>query len=592
MTVWARSDGERCALTTERRTRRLTAHLSEPYGNFKANYVPCVHVPFRLNCCHCDVTVFVRLFAIALISLTLFAGAPRRSDQADLVQQLRRHVKHVFVIYQENHTFDNYFGSYPGAENLTTALARSHGFRQYDPIGKQWVTPFRITDPDTAGPSQARKIIVAKMHGGAMDRFVSVQEQKSEQATGLLTMSFYDCDTIPYLWKYAQQFALFDHLFQGMAGPSTPGNIEIIAAQAGQSQGHPVLNDDDPAFGPYEAKRRAKRKQIDQRYATLMLNLGGKADAKATNDVDGVREDIDAISRSGRTPIPWGWYQEGYNGANRPASSGYVPHHNAPQYFGYLRQNDVFWRNEHPLKAMLTQLRDGTLPQSGVFYIKGGSHNTFGWKPVDRDPVVQARTLGDDDHPGVDASDHEVGEAFVATFVNAIARSRYWKDSAIIITWDDAGGYYDHAPPPQFERCSDGKPCGDGPRVPFIVISPYAKSGAIVHDVGDTSSVVKFAETLFGLPPLASLPDERPHLPQGPRDANPRLTDLLGAFDARRLAGSRAPIPASAAIIPDAVVNRIPTPMNCSSLGIVPAAVPGANNVPRGFRPRPSKPTP
>src|SRR5579883_1754834 len=105
------------------------------------------------------------LFLPACSSLnaqTMTAGAP----DAALV---RSKIKHVFVIYQENHTFDNYFGAYPGAENLSTALARAHGFRQYDPIGKQWVTPFRITDPDTSGPSQSRDVIEPKMHAGAMD---------------------------------------------------------------------------------------------------------------------------------------------------------------------------------------------------------------------------------------------------------------------------------------------------------------------------------------------------------------------------------------------------------------------------------------
>ena len=104
----------------------------------------------------------------------------------------------------------------------------------------------------------------------------------------------------------------------------------------------------------------------------------------------------------------------------------------------------------------------------------------------------------------------------MATFVNAIARSRYWKDSAIIITWDDSGGFYDHAVPPQFERCPDGRPCGDGPRVPFILISPYAKSGVVVHDTGDTGSVVKFIDALFGLPASSSLPDEKPYMPEEP----------------------------------------------------------------------------
>jgi phospholipase C len=471
------------------------------------------------------------------------------------------------------------------------------------------VTPFRITDPDTAGPSQARDVITAKMDGGKMDRFVAVQEQKSAKEyspsdarrVGLVAISHYDCDTIPYLWKYAHAFALYDHFFEGMAAPSTPGNIEIIAGQEGQSQaarfpadanggnvkkpGDPIYGDIEPAFGPYEPDAD-KERQIDQRYATLMLTLGGASDSAATEDVDGVKRDLALTASSGRAPIPWGWYQEGYNGPNSAADAGYESHHNAPQYFGYLRNNEVFWSHEHNVQALLAQLHDGSLPDRGVFYVKGASRNQFGWKPVDQDPVVQQNTLGDDDHPGVGDSDHQVGEAFVATFVNAIAHSKYWKDSAVIITWDDAGGYYDHVPPPQFQRCSDGKPCGDGPRLPFILISPYAKSGAVVHDSGDTVSVVKFVETLFGLPALASLPDEKPYLPEGPRDASPALTDLLGGFDPQRLAGDRPTIPSSAAEIPESVVNMIPTPMTCSSLGIKPVQLPGGDAAPPGFFPR------
>jgi phospholipase C len=125
----------------------------------------------------------------------------------------------------------------------------------------------------------------------------------------------------------------------------------------------------------------------------------------------------------------------------------------------------------------------------------------------------------------------------------------------------------------------------DGPRVPLILISPYAKSGAVVHDGGDTGSVVKLAETIFGLPPLSSLPDERPYLPQGPRDGNPALTDLTGGFDPARLAGTRAPIPASAAEIPERIVNTIPTPMNCAAIGVTPVKLP-TEAPPRGFFPR------
>jgi phospholipase C len=170
----------------------------------------------------------------------------------------------------------------------------------------------------------------------------------------------------------------------------------------------------------------------------------------------------------------------------------------------------------------------------------------------------------------------------VAKFVNAIAKSKYWSDSVILITWDDSEGFYDHVAPPQFERCPDGHPCGDGPRVPAIIISPYAKDHAILHDVADHTSFAKMLAWIFSLPQLATLPDEAPYLPEGPRDTNPRLSDLLSAFDPERLAGTKMPIPATDAIVDDI---SVPPKMSCSSLGIHPAVIPGEDHPPAGFAP-------
>jgi phospholipase C len=517
---------------------------------------------------------------LAIVAGLALAPAGASSGQDALLAAVRAHVKHIFVIYQENHSFDNYFGTFPGADNLASAEAQAHGFRQYDPIGKSWITPFRIADPDTESPSQSRGVVSQKMNGGSMDAFVSTQERLSQKklrdanarSVGLLTMAHYDCDTIPFLWKYARAFTLFDHIFSAMSGPSTPNALYLIAAQ-----GDSVTNDLDPAYGPYS--EADKQFQVPQRYATLMLALAGSDATQATNETEGVAQDLGAVAASGRGPIPWGWYQEGYISPTL-ALAGYETHHNGPQYFGYLRQNDVFWRNEHEVHAILTQLKDETLPDDGIFYIKGGSQNHFGWKPANPDPKVQANYLGDDDHPGSSDTDAQIGEAFVATFVNAIARSKYWNDSAIIVTWDDPGGFYDHVPPPQFGQCGDGYACGDGPRLPFMIISPYARAGAIVRDAGDQISIIKFAEELFNLPSLASLPDEQGRQPQGPRDADPAITDLLGAFDPARLAGTTPAIPASEAEIPDNVVNTMPAAMNCASLGIVPVTLPNAPSTP------------
>ncbi len=551
------------------------------------------------------------VLAAACLLLTATTSGGTHEDVS--LRLLRSHIKHVFIIYQENESFDHYFGTYPGADNLNTISAVLHGFRQYDPIAKQWMTPFRIADPDVESPDHSRAALLQKINGGRMNEFVSVQERSSakdgygtddQRRLGQLTMAYYDCDTLPFLWKYAKTFALFDHFFQAMTGPSTPGNIEVIAGQTGQTQaarnpseivnqagsgpGVPVENSIDPPFGPYPGKPREKL-QIPQRYATVMLTLNGRSDAEATNDLDGVREDLRQVARSGRIAVPWGWYQEGYNGPTRAALAGYSAHHNAPQYFAFMRHNDVFWTHVHPLSVLLPAIRSGALPDRGVYYIKGSNYNRFGWKPANEAAFIQKYFLGDDDHPGTGDSDRQVAESFVATYVNAIARSRYWKDSAVIVTWDDDGGFYDHVPPPSFERCWDGHACGDGPRVPFIVISPYAKSGVVVHDLGDTTSVVQFIDSVFDLPPLATLPDEKPYMPEGPRDANPRLTNLAGAFDPQRLGGKRAPIAPSQAIIPKRIVNTFPAQMSCASLGIRPMHVPGTQAAPAGFQALPKQ---
>ncbi len=554
------------------------------------------------------------LSSLAVAALTTpMLTRSQSGNQSASPAVLRERIKHVFIIYQENESFDHYFGSFPGADGLASASAQSHGFRQWDPLAKAWITPFRITDPDVESPDHSRPGLIAKMNGGRMDRFVAEQEKASakdgygnddRRRLGQLTMTYYDCDTIPFLWKYAHTFALFDRFFQGMTGPSTPGNIEIVAAQSGQTQaardpseivkdegkgaGVPVENSMDPPFGPYSEKPKEKR-QIVQRYATVTLTLNGRNDRYATRDTDGVREDLRRMSMSGKPAVPWGWYQEGYNGANRPALDGYSAHHNALQYFAYIRENSAFWNHVSTPQTLLAQIRRNALPSRGVFYVKGSNHNRFGWRPANKSPFIQKQFIGDDDHPGEGDSDRQVAESFVATFVNAVARSKYWKDSAIIITWDDEGGFYDHVPPPSFERCWDGHPCGDGPRVPFILISPYAKSGVVTHDLADTASVVKFIDTVFGLPPLASLPDEKTYMPEGPRDANARLTDLSGAFDRARLRGQRALIPASAAEIPDDIVNAFPARMNCRSLDIRPAHVPGSAVAPPGFAPLPTQ---
>ena len=138
------------------------------------------------------------------------------------------------------------------------------------------MTPFRITDPDTESPSQSRPIIAQKMNGGKMDRFVATQEtplQKKFAAegardVGLLTMAHYDCDTIPFLWKYAHGFTLYDHIFSTIAGPSTPSAIAIIAGQAGQTQW--ARNPSEATAGERQRPRRAGNQRSRPRLRALL----------------------------------------------------------------------------------------------------------------------------------------------------------------------------------------------------------------------------------------------------------------------------------------------------------------------------------
>jgi phospholipase C len=549
----------------------------------------------------------VTVLAMLASSVPAPAQAPA-SDDAAMLALVRSKIKHVFVIYQENRSFDSYFGTFPGAENLTTTFASTQGFRQYDPLGNQWVTPFRITDADTADANHSRPALITKSDGGRMDLFISTEEfgllargysREDAQRVGLLTMAFEDCDTIPYLWKYANNFALFDHFFQAMYGPSTPGNIEIIAAQTGQTQwarhadeqvasssngpGVPVVNDSEPSFGPYGngSPPNPLDAQEDLGFATVLLTLAGHDAVNAKRDSDDIRDDVRELAHEGHPAIPWGWYQEGYDfSKTKTTDFAYSAHHNAVQYFGYLRKNPYFWRGVHDVTDLYPALRNGTLGDRSVVFVKGGIRNSFGWKPANPSPVVQTNFLGDDDHPGY--SDSQISQAFVAKTVNAIAKSKYWKNSLILITWDDSEGFYDHVPPPQFERCPDGHPCGDGPRVPAIIISPFAKDHAVIKAVADQTSFVKMLGKVFNLPALATLPDEAPYMPEGPRDTNPALSDLLVALDPERLSGTKLPIPASAAIIDDV---SVPPKENCATLGIHPDIIPGENTPPKGFAP-------
>jgi phospholipase C len=571
----------------------------------------------------------------------------------------------VFVIYQENRSFDSYFGSFPGANGLfSQAAAQTPGFVQtiVNTDGSSGtISPFRIGPAqyaaDTDDIDHSHTLTVAKMdvqNGVAlMDKFAATEELKysptgnpSLQAKqmGELSMAYMDCDTIPLLWVYADRFGLYDNVFESMTGPSTPGNLSIIGAQAGQTQWAlhpnltsatvPLLVDDDPFWGSpsdksasplpvnptdYPGYTTASNLTFATLPLSMLLSTAGSVtatDRSASTDLVDVTDDVTFLGKLSAPALGFGWYQEGFDketsdNAGPVTANGshasYVTHHNGPQYFGYVANTPALRAQLHGLGDFYTALSNTSLPKSGgVFFVKGGFTNNMGIAPAGPDPTVQKNFLGDDDHPGY--SDAQISEAMVATTLNAIANSPYWSQSAVIITWDDSEGDYDHVPPPIVNNGPDKLAASFGPRVPLIMISPYAKLNYISHDQGSQASVVKFVDAAFGLPPLATLPDELlgrylglaefGQNDLGPQDAiTPGVSDLTDSFSPSRLMGLSAALTPDWVKVAPSYVTTIPqtTGLGCSDLGIIPTdrllGIP--SDIPADFNPRPkTNPTP
>jgi phospholipase C len=620
----------------------------------------------------------------AVAAVAAEPAAEPRLTAAQKLHLLQQHIKFVFVLYQENRSFDHYFGTFPGVDGLFSRPASEiPGFVQSivhtdGTVGQ--ISPFLIPQSMAVGGGKASVPIypadidtVDHSHVGIdnsidvvdgvarNDRYALDQEglttkaglivslATGEPATtpptvaqkqlGELALGHLDCATIPFLWRYADRFALFDNFHQTIIGESAPNAIALIAGQTGLTQwalhpsessanaaraliqltgGEPITDDRGPwagsafdhspvkpPYGPNDGGANPEMPALNQTYATLPLLFLGRSIAEAIGfdqapgrDLRDIRADIAAIAAVGHEPVHWRWYQEGYASRNH---TPYVTHHNGPQFFGYVGDNPVIARHLHGLRAFFSDLRQRRLPtEGGVFYVRGGFDNLAALSPVD--PVLAAKQLflGNDDHPS--ESDSQIAEAFLADVIDAIADSPYWADSAIIITYDENDGLYDHAPPHIRVNDPEGNPLSGGPRIPAIVISPYAVAHGIVHQYSEHSSIIKFIEELHGLLRLGDLPDERRGRRLGkarfgqselaPADTLAGLGDLLPAFDNARLLGRLPPLPASLARIPHSVIKILPHygGNGCEVLHITPTDYIGGTVIdpaPVDFNPRP-----
>jgi phospholipase C len=448
---------------------------------------------------------------------------------------------------------------------------------------------------------------------------------------GELVMAHVDCDTAPFLWQYAEKFTLFDHFFDTVIGPSGPNAVAMIAGQSGETQwmlhpelakptdgtALPMVSNPLPYWGslldPNNTEpqpKKSKNPLPNLTFATLPLSFMGDGIEKTTAtdrdplfDLPDVQEDIKKIAGHGTPAVRWGWYQQGYDHEptdieGQASHKGYVVHHNGPAYFGYVSNNPDVRLHLHGLAEFFDDVQSKRLPDSGVFYVRGGYGNILGLKPQDPNPRLAEVFNGDDDHPGY--SDTQISEALLAKEINAIARSPYWKDSVILIAYDESDGVYDHAQPKVRSHDSQGLPLDQGPRIPSIMISPYGVAHGISHEMEEHSSIIKFVDEMFNLIPLADLPDEergrkigqekfgQKYLGPGD-DQTPFVGDMLSGLDTDRLLGKRKPLPASYAIIPEHEIESFPHfgGEGCKVLGVTPTDWGIPNPLPVDFNPRP-----
>jgi phospholipase C len=377
-------------------------------------------------------------------------------------------IQHVIIIMQENRSFDDYFGTYPGAagfpmQNGAPAVSIP------DPItGGSANVYHRTTDIDVDAPHGYRDA-VDDINGGAMNGFLSTYGPGDVTTV----MGYHNAQEIPNYWSYAQHFVLQDHLFESVLGWSKPSHLYLVSGWSADSPdpNNPDTSINDPANPSLPpANGEPIYGWTDLTYLLHQYNVSWSYyNAPWTGVVD---------SDEGTTPAIW---------------------NPLPNFTDVHQDNQL--GNVQDSSQFFQAAAAGTLPQ-------------VSW--------VMPNSLVSEHAPN-SISD---GQAWVTGLVNAVMQGPDWNSSAIFVTWDDWGGQYDNAVPPVVDSN------GYGLRVPGLVISPWAKQGYIDHQTLSPDAYLKFIEDDFlgGQridPATDGRPDDRPDV----RENMPQLGDLVNDFD-------------------------------------------------------------
>jgi phospholipase C len=409
-------------------------------------------------------------------------------------------IKHVIIVMQENRSFDSYFGTFPGADGIPMNAGKPSVCLPV-PDNGECLSPFHDSKLRDAGGPHAMSDAFIDINRGRMDGFA---QRAIEGAPGCLVlknvtvpgctdppprpdaMGYHDAREIPNYWRYARNFTLQDHMFSSTLGPSLPAHLYLVSGWSAS-----CADTTDPMTC-------TSNNGLEQ---DLHPYVSGGEFQYAWTDLTYL------LHRNG---VSWAYYtaphtlpdcDENLPMCKRPSfESGTTHLWNPLPDFATVQEDKQLARIQHSPR-FFAAAREGTLPS--VSWIVPGKKGS--------------------EHPPASLAD---GQAWVTRVVNAVMRSPNWKSSAIFVTWDDWGGFYDHVPPPRVDSA------GYGIRVPAFVISPYAKRHFIDHQVLSFDAYLKFIEDDFldGAridPRTDGRPDSRP----GVREDAPQLGSLIRDFD-------------------------------------------------------------
>jgi phospholipase C len=423
-------------------------------------------------------------------------------------------INHLVVIYLENWSFDSLYGEFAGAEGLTSPAAK---IPQLDDTGTAYPTLPQVettipaTLPNTSFLLSSYLPVNGKsthdpvhrfyqeqmqIDGGKMDKFVAVSD-----AQGMVMGYFHTAD-LP-LAAEAKKYTLADHFFHAAFGGSFLNHMWLIAAATptfltAPDSVKPKLDANNNLMKDATGKFLDGFVTPDNYVVNTAYTVNSPHPAMnpaALNTVFLIpNQTLPTIGdRLSDRSVTWAWYAGGWNAALAGTPVDQFQFHHQP--FAY------FANYADGTTGRALHLRD----EVDFLAAAGGDHL----------PAVSfVKPVGiNNEHPGY--ADVLTGEMHTLALIDAVRNGPNWKDTAIIVTYDENGGFWDHLPPPRTGPTTDR--WGPGSRVPTLIISPYARKGYVDPTVYDTTSILAFIEHRWGLAPLST------------RDAN--VADLSAAFD-------------------------------------------------------------